>query len=68
MELKVNKADFMPDPEVVKDSYIHPRLVKKRPDNSLSLPQPFIDRNVKDIASNRCRVPQLQYLQQQIEA
>jgi len=32
----------MPDPKVVLDSYIHPRLVKKRPENSLHLPYPII--------------------------
>lgn len=39
MPLKVQKEKFMLDEQVVKDSVINPRLVKKRPENSLILPR-----------------------------
>ena len=33
MDLKLDRTRFKPDPAIVKDSFIHPKLVKKRPDN-----------------------------------
>lgn len=38
MSLKVDQVKFALDEKVVRDSYIHPSLVKKRPENSLNLP------------------------------
>ena len=39
MPLKVDRVKYQLDEQIVKDSYIHPSLVKKRPENSLNLPQ-----------------------------
>jgi hypothetical protein len=47
METRVDKRQYQLDPTVVRDSRINPRLVKKRPDNCLSLPHPIIDPSVK---------------------
>jgi len=35
----------MPDPYVLKDAIIHPRLIKKRPENSLNLPFKVAEKN-----------------------
>lgn len=43
MQLKLDHTKFMLDENVVKDSYIHPSLVKKRPENSLKLPNVIKD-------------------------
>ena len=39
MELKVDRGKFMPDAMIVMDAQINPKLVKKRPENSLNLPK-----------------------------
>ena len=46
MELKLDRGRFMPDSMIVKDAYIHPKLVKKRPENSLNLPKVHSQKHV----------------------
>ena len=47
MEVKLDRVQYKLDPTVVQDSRINPRLVKKRPDNCLSLPHPIVDVSIK---------------------
>ena len=39
MPLKLDRVKYQLDQQTVKDSFINPVLVKKRPENSLNLPR-----------------------------
>ena len=67
LDQKVDRVKYQVDPRLVLESRMNPRLIKKRPDNCLSLPHPIVDHSVPIITSSKCRIPHLQHLQTQIE-